>query len=190
VSTNRNHSYLSFQRISEHISHPTLHTPHHTQHTTHHKPPPTPHTSPYTTHPTLHTPHHTPHHRFTESDVAYLRSIMFHCEEGYFQWLLSLNTDKVTVHAMTEGSVSAPLYHMRSAICDIPSVMCDMRYAICDMRYANYWCQCNSGQLLVCVPVSLHPCMLLSFLTGLHIPDILYTYAYLHVALSNLSLYA
>lgn len=45
-------------------------------------------------------------YRFTESDIEYLRSVMITCEEGFFEWLATLNCSEVKLYAVREGCVS------------------------------------------------------------------------------------
>eukprot|EP01129_Flabellula_baltica_P003638 TRINITY_DN13396_c0_g1_i2.p1 TRINITY_DN13396_c0_g1~~TRINITY_DN13396_c0_g1_i2.p1 ORF type:complete len:524 (-),score=102.67 TRINITY_DN13396_c0_g1_i2:41-1612(-) len=46
---------------------------------------------------------------FTQEDVDYLKSTTFKdCDEGYFDWLLQLDTSAVKVYAVPEGSVVFP----------------------------------------------------------------------------------
>jgi nicotinate phosphoribosyltransferase len=48
--------------------------------------------------------------RFTAEDIAYLKSTpsMAHCEEGYFEYLSSLDTSQLKVQSLAEGTVSFP----------------------------------------------------------------------------------
>lgn len=47
---------------------------------------------------------------FSEEDVLYLGSIpaLSHCEEAFFQYLLGLDTSRVTVYALHEGTITFP----------------------------------------------------------------------------------
>lgn len=44
--------------------------------------------------------------RFTESDLTYLRELMPHAEDGFFDMLRALDCSEVRMYAMKEGSVS------------------------------------------------------------------------------------
>ncbi|KAG7362556.1 nicotinate phosphoribosyltransferase [Nitzschia inconspicua] len=48
--------------------------------------------------------------QFTTEDVEYLKSTpsMAHCDEGYFEYLLSLDTSQLKVFALSEGTVAFP----------------------------------------------------------------------------------
>jgi len=50
------------------------------------------------------------HFHFRESDIAYLKSHSSFqgCEQGFFDWLLSLDMSKVKVSAMKEGTLCFP----------------------------------------------------------------------------------
>ncbi len=47
---------------------------------------------------------------FSEEDVAYLRSTsaLAHCDEGFFDYLQKLDTSRLTVRAMREGTIAFP----------------------------------------------------------------------------------
>jgi len=45
---------------------------------------------------------------FSEEEIDYLRTVMPGCEEGYFDYLKSLNASGVKVHALPEGTVCFP----------------------------------------------------------------------------------
>ena len=53
---------------------------------------------------------HISNFRFSEDEVNYLRSLpsLSHCEEGYFEYLLRLDTSELHVSALQEGSVVFP----------------------------------------------------------------------------------
>ncbi|EEC45049.1 predicted protein [Phaeodactylum tricornutum CCAP 1055/1] len=50
------------------------------------------------------------HFKFTQSDVDYLKTIpsMKGCDDAFFDWLLQVDTSKVKVYAMRDGSVAFP----------------------------------------------------------------------------------
>ncbi|CAM9315238.1 unnamed protein product [Discosporangium mesarthrocarpum] len=45
---------------------------------------------------------------FTESDIAYLKSLMPHCEDAFFEWMRRLDCKGIKVFAMEEGSLCFP----------------------------------------------------------------------------------
>jgi nicotinate phosphoribosyltransferase len=46
--------------------------------------------------------------RFTADHISYLREIMPHCEDGFFDWLSSLDCSQIKVYAMEEGTIVFP----------------------------------------------------------------------------------
>ena len=44
-------------------------------------------------------------YKFSPTDIEYLRTLMPHAENAFFEWLLTLDCSKVKVYAMGEGSV-------------------------------------------------------------------------------------
>jgi len=45
---------------------------------------------------------------YTESDVAYLKTVMPNVKEGFFEWIATLDCSRVKVYALKEGSVAFP----------------------------------------------------------------------------------
>ena len=45
---------------------------------------------------------------FSDAEIEYLRSLMSHCEPGFFAWLRALDCSQVRVYAVEEGSVVFP----------------------------------------------------------------------------------
>lgn len=45
---------------------------------------------------------------FTASDIAYLRTVLPHCEEAFFVWLKQLDCRNVRLYALEEGSLCFP----------------------------------------------------------------------------------
>ncbi|KAF1780969.1 Nicotinate phosphoribosyltransferase family [Phytophthora cactorum] len=46
--------------------------------------------------------------KFTASDIAYLREVLPHAEDGFFTWLSTLDCSSVKVYAVKEGSIVFP----------------------------------------------------------------------------------
>ena len=46
--------------------------------------------------------------RVTDTDIAYLRTLLPRAEPGFFDWLRALDASDVTVHAVREGTVVFP----------------------------------------------------------------------------------
>uniref|UniRef100_H3G920 Nicotinate phosphoribosyltransferase n=1 Tax=Phytophthora ramorum TaxID=164328 RepID=H3G920_PHYRM len=46
--------------------------------------------------------------KFTPSDIAYLREVLPHAEDGFFAWLSTLDCSSVKVYAVKEGSIVFP----------------------------------------------------------------------------------
>jgi nicotinate phosphoribosyltransferase len=46
--------------------------------------------------------------KFTASDVSYLREVLPHAEDGFFDWLSTLDCSSVKVYAVKEGSIVFP----------------------------------------------------------------------------------
>jgi nicotinate phosphoribosyltransferase len=46
--------------------------------------------------------------RFTVEDIAYICSVMPHCEEGFREWLRTIDCSRVRIYAIAEGSVVFP----------------------------------------------------------------------------------
>jgi len=44
--------------------------------------------------------------KFTESDVLYLKTLMPTCENGFFEWLLTLDCSQIKIYAIQDGSVN------------------------------------------------------------------------------------
>jgi nicotinate phosphoribosyltransferase len=63
---------------------------------------------------------------FTAADIEYLKSTpsMAQCEEGYFSFLLSLDTSQLKVHALAEGTVAFPKIPL--LILDGPLGLCQL----------------------------------------------------------------
>lgn len=54
---------------------------------------------------------HIAHFSFTESDIAYLQTsvpVLSKCDPAFFQWLAQLDTSKVTIRALPEGTLCFP----------------------------------------------------------------------------------
>ncbi|CAM9705180.1 unnamed protein product, partial [Choristocarpus tenellus] len=45
---------------------------------------------------------------FTASDIAYLKKIMPHCEEAFFQWLENLDCRSIKLFSFEEGTLCFP----------------------------------------------------------------------------------
>ncbi|CAN0582117.1 unnamed protein product, partial [Ectocarpus sp. 12 AP-2014] len=45
---------------------------------------------------------------FSPSDIAYLRTVLPHCEEAFFDWLGQLDCRNVRLYALEEGSLCFP----------------------------------------------------------------------------------
>lgn len=45
---------------------------------------------------------------FSPSDIAYLRTVLPHCEEAFFVWLEQLDCRNVRLYALEEGSLCFP----------------------------------------------------------------------------------
>jgi nicotinate phosphoribosyltransferase len=69
---------------------------------------------------------HLQHFRFTAADIEYLKSTpsMEQCDEGYFDYLLSLDTSQLKVHALAEGTVAFPKIPL--LILDGPLGLCQL----------------------------------------------------------------
>jgi nicotinate phosphoribosyltransferase len=50
------------------------------------------------------------HFKFTQDDIDYLKSTtsLAQCEEGFYQYLLNLNTSQLKVYALLEGTIAFP----------------------------------------------------------------------------------
>jgi nicotinate phosphoribosyltransferase len=53
---------------------------------------------------------HLAHFEFTDSDVAYLKTVpaLQHCDPAFFDWLLQLDTSQVKIRSMRDGQVAFP----------------------------------------------------------------------------------
>lgn len=45
---------------------------------------------------------------FAPDDIAYLRTVLPHCEEGFFAWLGELDCRDVRLYALAEGTLCFP----------------------------------------------------------------------------------
>ena len=84
---------------------------------------------------------HLESYKFSESDIAYLKTVpaLQHCESAFFDWLLNLDTSQVTVRAVPEGSVVFPR---------VPLMIIEGPLAICQLLETTLLTLVNYPSLL------------------------------------------
>lgn len=73
---------------------------------------------------------------FSPSDIAYLRTVLPHCEEAFFVWLGQLDCQNVRLYALEEGSLCFPRVPLIRVEVYTAVVVRWQRDALCCLRLA------------------------------------------------------